>query len=65
MALELASGADFWVQIDVRGAPRRSKGVPGVDFRAKTQENRPENFDFLHPFLRRSHKPFLKPRGLF
>ena len=29
MALELVSGADFLVQIDVRGTPGRSKGVPG------------------------------------
>ena len=29
MALELVSGADFLVQIDVPGEPGRSKGVPG------------------------------------
>ena len=30
MALELVSGADFFLQIDVRGGPGRSKGVPGA-----------------------------------
>ena len=29
MALEVVSGADFFVQIDVRSGPGRSEGVPG------------------------------------
>ena len=30
MALELVSGVDFVVQIDARGGPGRSQGVPGA-----------------------------------
>ena len=31
------------VEIDVRGGPRRSRGVPGIGSGRKSQENRPEN----------------------
>ena len=32
------------MQIDVRGGPRRSRGVPGPGFGRKSRENRPETF---------------------
>ena len=32
----------FFVEIDVRGGPRRSRRVPGVGFGRKTRENRAE-----------------------
>jgi len=42
------------VQIDVRGAPGPSKGVPGSISRAKTPENRPKKSKIFEkiPFLR-------------
>ena len=49
MALELVSGADFWCKLMSGGRPVDLRG-PGVDLRAKTPENRPENFDFYPPF---------------
>ena len=59
MALELVSGADFWCKLMSGGRPVDLGGGPGVDFRAKTPENRPENFDFYPlftlPFLGRAH----------
>jgi len=33
----------FFMDIDVRGGPRRSRGVPGVAFGRKSKENRAEN----------------------
>ena len=36
MALELVSGSDFSVQVDVRGGPGRSEGVPGAISAAQT-----------------------------
>ena len=54
MALELVSGADFWCKLMSGGRPV-DLGGPGVDFRAKTPENRPENFDvytLFTPFFR-------------
>ena len=50
MGLELVSGADFWCKLMSGGRPV-DLGGPGVDFRAKTQENRPENFDFYPLFM--------------
>ena len=50
MALELVSGADFWCKLMSRGRPVDLGGDPGADFRAKTPENRPENFDFYTLF---------------
>ena len=41
MALELVSGAVFWCKLMSGGRPV-DLGGPGVDLRAKTQENRPE-----------------------
>ena len=43
-ALELVSGADFFVQIDVPGKPRRSRGVPGSIFGLKPRKTGPKIF---------------------
>ena len=40
VALEIISGADFILQIHVRGGPGRSKGVPGATSVAQTPKNR-------------------------
>ena len=42
-ALESVCRADFSWKLDVRGGPRRSRGVPGVGFGRKSKENRAEN----------------------
>ena len=48
MVLELVSGAYIWCKL-MSGGRSVDLGGPGVDFRAKTPENRPENFDFYLP----------------
>ena len=34
---------EFFVQVDVRAGPRRSRGVPGIGFGRTSRENRAEN----------------------
>jgi len=41
--LALGLRVRFSVELDVRGGPRRSRGVPGVDFGRKSWENRAKN----------------------
>ena len=54
MALELDSGADFLVQIDVRGGPGRSRGVPVSISGLKSRKTGPKIFSptaFRYPGL--------------
>jgi len=48
MALELVAGADFWCKIDVRGAPGRSKGVPGSISGLKRRRTGPKDNKTVH-----------------
>ena len=63
MALELASGADFWCKLMSGGAPGRSKGVPGSISWLKPRKNGPKILIFTH-FYHPFYEPVLRGLGV-